>query len=96
VILGATNGALSLKQIVKLLPQTIWIASKFHVSRNITDPRYLENNQEGIANWKHPACLGYSAESDISTLKRKLGFGNRIYGWDGFINLLKMDKIVVT
>ena len=96
VIFGATDGAPSMKRIVKLIPGALLVASKFHVGRNWEDKWYLANNREGMANWKHPDCLGYSAESDIAYLKSKLGFGNRVYGWVGFKKLLRLNNITVT
>lgn len=94
ILFGASDGAFSMKNIIKKM-EAIPIASKFHVVQNHFNKHYVSENEEGINNWKHPLCLGYSAESDISMLKRKLGFGNRIYSLASFKKLLEWDNITV-
>lgn len=94
-IFGAVDGAKHLKMIVNSLPNSVLIASKFHVSRNWDEPWYLRNNKEGMRNWSNPHSLGCSAESDVAKVKGKLGFGNRIYCLASFKNLLRLDNMIV-
>lgn len=93
-IYGASDGEEALKKVVEYLPRGVKVASLFHYSRSGRDNGYYLRNQEGIdvyQDLRHKSrVVGCSAESDIfNYLKRKLGTRQRIYGVQGYRNMLK-------